>query len=353
MAIDPLVYSPKQTRLFIAEEATFGTAVTDATAWADSNTDGVVMLKLVDTPTFPDFSGMTRDSSIRSHGQLVKKHTDVFVSRDASGNPLGEFTMGFDVICTEHDIDILLAMCNITTVEAATTPFQKTFTLDKSTTQPDFGANAGQFHTVTLEDPLASENDVLTSAIIKTLTLSSVAGTNGGRLSASGTFYSGFSWTQSNLAPATTVVPDTDYYDHVLIQTKTLNALDLILESWTLTIETNCKRIGNNTSGNAETYSLGVPEFPVTGSISAKYDSKTKDAIDDFIAGTDRAFEILYGTAGADGGLNIKANVVHTGPTKEYGNEAGMFVTMPFETVDDGTNAALLITQTNTQDRGW
>jgi hypothetical protein len=349
------VHSGKQARLFIAQEATFGTAVSDATAWATDNQDGVICLQPTADLSPADLGGVVRNSEIRAHGQRVKKASDVFVSQD------GAFmTMPFEVISSRHDLDFLLmgVMQDIES-EGASTPFKKIFTINRDTTQPDFGAISGAYNegllmTVTLDDPIASENDQLTSAIISELTLSSDPGNYGGRLIASGNFYSGFSLDhENNLAPASTVVPDRDYYNHSLLTTKAINASAMVANSWSITINNNAQRIGSSSTGNAQSYAIGIPEYSITGEMAIKYDSVTKDVVDDFLSGADNVLKFGYGTADNDGHLLIECNASYTGHVKEFGGDSGMFLTIPFEAVDDGSNDALKITLENGLDRAW
>ena len=349
------VHSGKQARLFIAQEDTFGTARSDATAWATGNQDGVICLQPTGDLSPADLGGVVRNSEIRAHGQRVKKHTDVFVSQDGSF-----VTMPFEVLPTRHDIDwLLMGVMQDIESEAASGTFAKVFSLDRDTTQPDFGAissayDEGLLMTVTLDDPIASENDQLKSAIISELTLSSDPGNYGGRLVASGNFYSGFSLSHdNNLAPASTIVPDTDYYNHSLLTTKTIVSAEMVVNSWSITINNNAQRIGSSATGNAQSYAIGVPEYSVTGEMAIKYDSTTKDVVDDFLSGTDRLITLGYGSGGSDGNLLIKCNAVYTGHVKEFGGDSGMFLTIPFEAVDDGTNDALQVTVENGLDRAW
>tara|TARA_R100000995_G_C3482342_1_gene124734 strand:- start:755 stop:1825 length:1071 start_codon:yes stop_codon:yes gene_type:complete len=349
------VHSGKQARLFIAQESTFGTAVSDATAWATGNQDGVICLQPTGDLSPADLGGVVRNSEIRAHGQRVKKHTDVFVSQDGSFT-----TMPFEVLPTRHDIDwLLMGVMQDIESEAGSGTFSKVFSLDRDTTQPDFGAISGAYDegllmTVTLDDPIASENDQLTSAIISELTLSSDPGNYGGRLVASGNFYSGFALSHdNNLAPASTIIPDTDYYNHSLLTTKSIASAATVVNSWSITVNNNAQRVGSNATGDAQSYAIGIPEYSVTGEMSIKYDSTTKDVVNDFLAGTDRLLSFGYGSGTDDGALLIKCNAVYTGHVKEFGGDSGMFLSIPFEAVDDVTNDALQVTIANGQDRAW
>jgi hypothetical protein len=344
------VHSGKEARLFIAQETAFGTPKADDTAWAADNADGVIALQLVGDPSPVDVGGVIRDSTIRSHGQRVKKNTDIYISRDGA-----IFTMPFEVIPTLDDIDFLIytVMQDIESESDAGT-YERIFTIDRDTTQPDFGANGGKFLTVTLDDPIASENDQLTSAIISELTLSSDPGTNGGRMTASGTFFSGFDYSHdNNLAPGASIVPDTHYFNHSLLQTKTIGGTAVVVNSWSLTINNNAQRVGSDTIGDAQSYAIGVPEYTITGELNVKYDSETKDMLDTFLAGTDTLIVLNYGSASSEGFLQFTINASFTGHTKDFGGDAGMFLSIPFEGVDDGTNDALKIEMDNSLNRAW
>ena len=352
------VHSGKQARLFIAQEDTFGTARSDAAAWATNNQDGVICLQPTGDLSPADLGGVVRNSEIRAHGQRVKKHTDIFVSQNGSFA-----TMPFEVLPTRHDLDFLLmgVMQDIESEEASGT-FSKLFTINRDTTQPDFGAissayDEGLLMTVTLDDPIASENDQLTSAIISELTLSSDPGNYGGRLVASGNFYSGFSLDHdNNLAPASSIIPDTDYYNHSLLTTKAIESAALgVVNSFSITINNNAQRVGSSTTGNAESYAIGIPEYSITGEMSLKYDSTTKDMVNDFLSGTDRLISLGYGSGTADGSLLIKVNAIYTGHVKEFGGDSGMFLTIPFEAVDNlaDSHNALEIQMANSLDRAW
>jgi hypothetical protein len=348
------VHSGKQARLFIAQQTAIGTAVSDAVAWATGNTDGVITLQPTGDLSPADLGGVVRNSEIRAHGQRVKKHTDVFVSQEGSIT-----TMPFEVLPTRHDIDWLVygVMQDIES-EAASGTFAKIFTIDRDTTQPDFGAlsdlTGGLLMTVTLDDPIASENDQLKSAIISELTLSSDPGNYGGRLVASGTFFSGFALDHdNNLAPATTILPDTDYFNHSNLTTKSIAGTAVVVNSWSITVNNNAQRVGSDATGDAQSYAIGIPEYSITGEFAIKYDSVTKDQVNAFLAGDDVLLKFEYGSATADGSLVVECNAAYTGHVKEFGGDAGMFLTIPFEAVDDVTNDALKISIENGQDRAW
>ncbi len=75
--------------------------------------------------------------------------------------------------------------------------------------------------------------------------------------------------------------------------------------------------------------------------------------LDTFLAGTDTVIILNYGSDSSEGFLQFTINASFTGHTKNFGGDAGMFLTIPFEAVDDGTNDALKIEMENSLNRAW
>ncbi len=51
--------------------------------------------------------------------------------------------------------------------------------------------------------------------------------------------------------------------------------------------------------------------------------------------------------------LAFDINAIYTGNGKDFGNEAGVFVDLPFEGVDHSTNEAIEVLCANATDRSW
>ena len=89
-----------------------------------------------------------------------------------------------------------------------------------------------------------------------------------------------------------------------------------------------------------------------------KYDANTKDEVDDFLtnpmgAGAESQIYVRWGDGTADGTLLFDVNAIYSGNALDFGNEAGVMVSLPFQGVDDGTNEAVEVTIANAEDRAW
>lgn len=343
------VHAASDFRVAIANETTFGTANTTQGQFYE--------LHITDNAQV-DWGGLIRESVKRSNGKRVKDNKDVFVQTAG-----GTYTVSVSGVLTDNTADLLLygAIQDLVS-EAATTPFEKIFELDASTTQPAFGAadpSEGKFYTMLLSNPASGENIQLKSMVISSLQITG-SPDGGGRLSYTATFFTGFPPTYGATATASSwVAPSTDYYIFQQAATKTVGGNAMVVNSFTFGVENGATRVGFDSSGHPETYALGLGEgYAVTGEVSVKYDANSKDFVDAFIANpTAGAAEdtiiMEFGSSGADGHLKFDVNALYTGNSLDFGNEAGVFVSLPFEGVDDGTNEAIEVTISNAIDRGW
>ncbi len=270
MAIDGTVTAGTEHEFAISEEATFGTAITATT------NDLWKLLHITEVPQW-DLSGIVRDSTMRVRGSRVPHNEDNYITR-AGGTILIPFTC----IVTDLTYDLLIyGVMQDLVSEGATTPFEKIWEWDGATTQPDFASNGGKFYTTCLNGGIPAENFIATSCILRDLTISSDPGTNGGRMTASGTFMSGFSsatkfFESGSQAFGTPTQPGTTYYNHCNLVTKTIGGTDMIVESYSITYNNKAVRVGCTVAGDAEQYALGgAGDYEVTGSIRLLYDDNS------------------------------------------------------------------------------
>ena len=337
MAIDGDVHSGKQFRLAIAEETTFGTAV--ATGWKEL---------LVRSISDIDFGGVVKDFEPRHAGKRVRDASDNFIQEAGS-----EFRMSFDCVLTDLTADLLMYGVLQNVSEAAGTPFKKDYVIDETTTQPDFSGNNGKFYTVLLHSPVTSESYRMTSAVLESLTINYDPGAAGGRATASGTFVSGFVIDQSTDSSGYTfTAPGTDYYKPQDITVKQINDVDVVLGGYSFTFTNGWARVGHDTTGDAETYALTM--YDMSGSMTVKYDDNTKNLVDDFLAGTTRKLEIAYGSTGVDGAFFITINnALFDGNARDFANEMGVFLEVPFVLSQSSTTNAIDVEISNATDRTW
>lgn len=337
------IYAPSQFRLAIAEETAFGTAIT---------TQGSFYELDIISPTQPDMaSGVVEDTRKRSDGKRVMSHTDTY--RITTG---GLYVIPFEAIATGATLDLLLyGVMQDLTSEGATTPYAKIWEWDGSTTGPDFSTNAGKYFTVLGAD---AENWSAKSCVLRNLTLSASPGTNGGRLTVSGEFVTGFDINISGVTATTAswVSPGVAYFPFQLYTTASVAGANLVPYSFSLTMANNAVRVGNS-AGAAQNYHM--PQFDVSAEIVAKLDAITDDMIDTYrtnpAAGSaEVAVIVAWGAVGSDGGLQFDMNAIYTGPTtRDFGQESGVGVTLSYMGVDDGTNEAIEVKMSNAIDRSW
>ena len=347
MAASTNIYSAKDYRVAIAEESAMGTAITSQGSFKE--------LQITEAPQL-DWGGVIRESVKRSNGKRVKDYRDVYVATAG-----GSYTVTVTGVLTDLTVDLLTyGVMQDLVSEAGSGTYAKIFEWDSSTTQPDFGGNAGKYYTLLLARPAAAESIALTSCVIQSLTITGDPGANGGRLGFSATFYTGYAPTYSSTATTSSWVSSgTDYYVFQSASAKTINSNDVVVGSFSLNWENGVARVGYDSSGNPETYAMGLGDgYSFTGEVSAKYDANTKDLVDTWLtnptAGSaEHNVTLAWGSSGSDGYLKFDCNAIYAGNTLDFGNEAGVFVSLPFEGVDDGSNEAIEVTIENSTDRSW
>ncbi len=356
MAIDGTVSSGLQFELAIAEEATFGTAITATT------TDLWKLLHLVGTPEEWDLSGITKDFTMRARGSRIPSNEDYYTNRGG-----GEVVIPFTVLATDITLDLLMYGVIQSVDEGETPAFAKVFQWGRAaaTTQPQFTDNTGNFYTVILKNPISGEDMIATSCIIRDLTLSSDQATNGGRLTISGNFVSGLTSATKFLESGTQSIgtatqPGTTYYNHCNMVTKTITGADMIVDNFTITYNNKAARVGCDANGDAQTYALGAAAYEVTGSTSVLYDDNSKAFLANSLTSAfDTGIIFAWGSgndpADTDGDLVLKTNgnFQSTNPARDFANEKGVMVAISFEGADDGTNNMVDNSQANATDRTW
>jgi hypothetical protein len=242
--------------------------------------------------------------------------------------------------------------------EGATTPYTKTFTWDGSggtaTTQPNFVSNAGAFYTLGIDEAESGAYDhKFTSCIIRTLGLSidfSPGADN--RLKANAEFISGFAASTTSTFSGTWAYNTRSYFDFASPSAKQLNNNDIVVYKFDINFSNNATRIGNDSSGDAETY--GLPQYSCSGSITLKWDTNTVGVFADYLAGTEREIDLQVGTPGSDGHLGFLIPEARVeAASKEYGAEQGQAVTFNFHAGHDASNPIITVTLSDANDQAW
>ena len=207
--------------------------------------------------------------------------------------------------------------------------------------------------------PAAAEGIKVAGVICSDLTITGDVSANNGLVSISGNYFSGFS---NPVAAATTleqtfdgtwVAAETTYYNVMdasarLLEVEGNAGNTFIMKSFSFNIANGVNRVGFDANGNAEAYVF--PEYVVTGSISIKYDdlfdySAGTNVIQDFLDGDTLTLGIKIGdgTVDAEGECNILAEIQYTGDPGQDLSESGVFHTLEFECVQNGSTEAFKI----------
>ena len=203
----------------------------------------------------------------------------------------------------------------------------------------------------------ASEGIRVAGVICSDLTIAGDVAANNGMISISGNYFSGFSnpvststTTEVDFTVANWAAAETTYFNVLDCDTRTLDAddrttLTFIMKSFTFNISNGVNRGGFDTNGNAEFYAF--PEYAVTGSLVVKYDNQfnylaTNNVIQDFLDGDtlSLAIKIGDGTVSSEGECNIAAEIQYTGDPGQDLSESGVFHTLEFECVKNGSTNA-------------
>ena len=296
-----------------------------------------------------------RESRLLSGRGTVKNASDTIVN--ARG---GTMTMPFEMLATPRT---LAQHCLLVGQESGTSGSTiHEMEIDGSSNATSIGGSisSGIPHSCNLAwYPAAGEGIKVAGVVCSDLTISGDVGANNGLISISGNYFSGFSNPVSTSTAleqtfdGTWVDPETSYYHIGGLTTKQLEcedsaAVDLVLKGFNFNISNGVNRVGFNANGNAEAYA--IPEYVITGDITIKHDANFDygsgaNVIQDFLDGDTLTLALKWGdgTVDAAGEMNILAEIQYTGDPAQDISENGLFHTLAFECVQNGSTEALKI----------
>tara|TARA_R100000005_G_scaffold41564_1_gene19534 strand:- start:1652 stop:2737 length:1086 start_codon:yes stop_codon:yes gene_type:complete len=341
MAISKVIRPVSDVKVGIKGEGSFGNGLADDTAFRQ------LPIVQVQKPTFNTF----RESRLLSGRGLVRHKDDTIIN-----NRGGTVTMPFEFIATPKLLAQHLAACLQEHSESGTYKHLYEVGGQGSETGQIGGTVSNNIpHTFNIAYyPHASAGTRIVGAMVSDMAINLDYGTNGGLMTVSGNYYSGFSnpvaggtkletdFNGSWVAPETT-----GYYNICDMSTKTLgvddaSANDLVLKSLSFNLANGVNRVGHNSNGDAEMYAL--PEYAISGSMSIKMDDNFDytagtNVIQDFLDGDTMKLKINIGdgTLTSVGEANIVANIQYTGDPAQDLSEGGIFHNLSFECVDAGT----------------
>lgn len=330
-------------------ETSFGVALdssgADGTAY---HTQPVVQ---VEKPTF----NILRESRLLSGRGSIKNAEDTITNTRG-----GTITMPFDMVATPRTLAQHLLLVG---QESGYSSGVHETEFDGTSNADSIGGSisSGMPHSANLAYyPAAGEGIKLCGVVCSDMSISGDVGANNGLISMSGNYFSGFSTkdiaTSSCLEQTfdgTWVAGETQHFNVMDADVRTLdvegNATQtFIMKSFSFNIANGVNRVGFDTNGNAELYAF--PEYAITGSLVIKYDdlfdySAGTNVIQDFLDGDTMslAIKIGDGTISSEGELNILAEIQYTGDPSQDLSESGVFHSLEFECVQNGSTEALKI----------
>ena len=349
MAIDQTVIPISDVKLGIKAESTFGQLLDND----GTNTQAFRQLPVVQA-TKPTFN-ITRESRLLSGRGTVKNAADTVIT--AKG---GTVTCPFEFLATPELLLQHLTM--VTQTYNADGSDVYTVEIDGSNNNTQIGGtiSSGLPHSVNLAYyPKAAEGIKVAGAVVSDLNITGDVAANGGNLTVSGNYFSGFANPISTgtcleqTFDGTWVEPDAGVFFNVgSLSTKQLAVdgadQDMILKSFNLNIANGVNRVGMNTNGDAEAYAF--PEYTATGDITLKYDgefslSAADNVLQSFLDGNVGTLALKFGdgTVSSVSEMNILAEVQYTGDPTQDISENGIFWTIPFECVQNSSTEALKI----------
>jgi len=349
MAISTTVIPISDVKMGIKGETTFGAGLDS------SGADGTAYRQLpVVQATKPTFN-ITRESRLLSGRGTVKNAADTVIT--AKG---GTVTAPFEFIATPELLLQHLTMVTQTYNADGSDVYTVEIDGSNNLTQVGGTISSGMPHTVNLAYyPKAAEGIKIAGAVVSDLNLAGDLGSNGGNLSVSGNYFSGFANPISTgtcleqTFDGTWVEPDAGvFFNMGSLSTKQMEVdganQDMILKSFNLNIANGVNRVGSNTNGDAEAYAF--PEYVATGDITLKYDdefslSAADNVLQSFLDGNTCTLALKFGdgTVSSVSEMNILAEVQFTGDPAQDISENGIFWTIPFECVQNSSTEALKI----------
>ena len=291
-----------------------------------------------------DFSAGVQLTPVERTGQRVLRPTDHIAVRGG-----GTYSWSFSDYIVENEalLQLLLQLATEDTTPAVTAQILG----NQGTVAYDEGQATGEYACVVISSPDTDKDRLMHSAILQELTLSMNPTANGGRLTASGTFFSGYQpviGAEATATNATAVDYTQGFFD---CSTQSLGGAGVLANSFDLTISNPATRVGfktvNSIAGEPESYNRGG-QINVTGNISVKMDDNSVTMVSNFLGGTDTNVSLGNG-GGGSAGENIDFDIPTakvTGHELDTGNEGGVFINLPFQATADGAGALVTIIAT-------
>jgi len=302
-----------------------------------------------------DFSAGYSTAVVERTGQRVIRPSDHITAHTSTNAAGGEYTWAWSNYVPENEA-LFHALVTSLTETADVTATEKLIGTASTNSYTQAASNSYQL-ALQLISPDADKGRYMYSAIVQDMTFAWDAGTNGGKLTTSGTLYSGYRpiiYDNSGVTVNATAVASGGWnLDLFQMDAITIATNSVVCKAFTVTISNPAKRTGNKAVTEASPGSAGVvfgqPEsymrgglLDVTGSITVKMDDNTIGLLDNWQRATSTA--IVFGDHATIGSATCHINVEGaklTGFNKDYAAEDGVFIEIPFQGTADGANSLI------------
>ena len=328
-ALDQTVYSGKQYEAYVSLQSD---------ALGTNDVSGTLYKIRIPEVNDIDFSAGFQTADVERTGQRVLRPADHIKVYKG-----GTFTWAFDNYVIENEAALQLLLQLISEDDSPTGTVAMTG--NQGTVAYEQGATTGEYACVVLSSPDADKDRLMHSSILQELTLSMSPENNGGRLTASGTFWSGYQpviGAEGTSPHATGVDYTKGFFD---CTTSQLGGDDVVMNNFEVTISNPAVRVGyetvNSIAAEPTAYNRGG-QISVTGTVGVKLDDNTAQIItEDFLVGTSANVSIGDGSA-IDFDIPTAKYTGHT----HTSDENGVFVDLPFAATADGSGALITIIAT-------
>jgi len=310
----------------------------------------------LDTVNDIDFSGADNSTQIQRLGQRVIRPTDYVTAHSATNTAGGSYTWGWDNYLPENES--LFHALLTSNIEVADVTGAVAVTGEASTNTYSYNAANAFDLALQIVNPDAAKGRYMYSAVCDSLTLSMDAGTNGGKLTTSGTFFGGYRPIQYDNSGIVSGLNSTDYTTYGGTQnifemdTVTIGGNAVICKAFSVTITNPVARAGHQgitevAPGSTGTV-FGQPDayvrsgnITVEGSMTVKYDDNSRGLLDNWLNGTSTAIVFGDDAIGAATCFIGVPTAKFTGYNKDYAGEDGVYIELPFIGTAEGSNSLI------------
>ncbi|QDP48485.1 MAG: hypothetical protein Unbinned6747contig1000_43 [Prokaryotic dsDNA virus sp.] len=327
--LDKTVYSGKQFEAYISIQSD---------ALSTNDVSGTLYKMRLTEVNDIDWSAGFQTADVERTGQRVLRPTDHIKVYKG-----GTFTWSFDGLVIENEALLQTLLQLVSEDDNPSGGFAMAG--NQATVAYEQGASTGEYACIVISSPDADKDRLMHSAILQELTLSMNPADNGGRLTASGTFWSGYQpviGAESTSPDATAVNWTKGFFD---CTTSSIGGDDVVMNNFELTISNPATRVGYETVNSIDAEPCAYMRgglISVTGSMSVKLDDNVAQILtEDFLVGTSANVSIGDGSS-IDFDIPTAKYTGHTNASTEN----GVFVDLPFTATADDSGALVTIIAT-------